>query len=541
MSEVSVTITGLPFSEKAVTGVSIDYGVNSIPTATLSLDMPYIQQNSPDILCNPDNYKRRSTACIISIKSKTGCHKFYGYFDGINAYQGVGGLAYSAVIKNIFIRLTEVFPKFPGVSPGSVNPFNRIDLLTVDKNNEQLRFSEAWPSVLMKNNENYTLGQFIVGILGFIVSQQLAVEELEGISNRNKLNELMRNVAYVENAGIVKSLLDQVDTSFISESVVKADYCAPELHQLVVGTTEVATMWELLLRALAYVGCNVVIGGDKLFVVPQACYLKFGTPPTIGNVGNDPSKQEFPQVPNVAYPVVYDNLSIDDNGFINVGHVFVTGSSSAANVAHCPDLTYSLGVYPDEGQEKELADDGSTGIALMEVDQFFFTGLSRGYLLNKTPVDNISAGKFISSLDEINEPNKEDMVKQIRYLQDEIQGSRTQQLLNNYAKARFMEIKYKDRTGMFSGIFNPNWVVGSTGCLFSRLPGMYYNFFVTSVTHSIKLSAPNQGAASTQVSFNTVRSAGSPAAINGLDKDDLYQYTTEKMKQFQQRWCDTTL
>jgi hypothetical protein len=102
--------------------------------------------------------------------------------------------------------------------------------------------------------------------------------------------------------------------------------------------------------------------------------------------------------------------------------------------------------------------------------------------------------------------------------------------LNQWAQVEFCKIKYADRTGNINLPFSNNWVPGSVGALYTRNPGVFLNFFVTDVTHTFSIAAPNQGSAVTSVNFNGGRMGGS---INqGLAQLELYQYGFDNSQAF---------
>lgn len=83
-------------------------------------------------------------------------------------------------------------------------------------------------------------------------------------------------------------------------------------------------------------------------------------------------------------------------------------------------------------------------------------------------------------------------------------------------------MKYDDRSGSISSVFNNNWAPGMVGTLYTREPGTWLDYFVTDVNHSFSLSAPNGGSATTNIAYKGGR-VGTTSDV-GLDELTLYGY-----------------
>ena len=79
------------------------------------------------------------------------------------------------------------------------------------------------------------------------------------------------------------------------------------------------------------------------------------------------------------------------------------------------------------------------------------------------------------------------------------------QFVKDWAELRYYQLKYSDRLGSYSRVFNPNVAPGCVGSIYLREPGAFIDHFVTQVVHEIHLHAPSGGTAMTQVSFNCGR------------------------------------
>ena len=116
-----VELKGLPFGVSGITGITVSYGINMIPACMLTLNVPYIMEKFPNFFHHPNQYKvstKKQLDVKIKFKSETGCFDFTGYFDGLSVVQTPGGMEYTAIIKNKFQLLTELYPKVVGIYPG---------------------------------------------------------------------------------------------------------------------------------------------------------------------------------------------------------------------------------------------------------------------------------------------------------------------------------------------------------------------------------------------------------------------------------------
>ena len=519
-SDVEVTVTGLPFDEKAVTGIRISYGINTIPFALITLDSTAV-----NVLCNPEQYKNRDNEVRIAIKSKTGCIYFDGFLDGVSVNQTVGGMSYSVVIKNKFQRLFEIYPKCVGVMPASFAIFTAPNNLKIEQDSRTL-FREMTVA-RTKLNLNLPIGELLLEYIKLTIKSQVQWE-----LNTNKLaikyNQIVKqfsDAAYINNAQFGLDLLSEenTDISLLRKCKILGYQCAEDVLNLTLG--DHTDLWDMMLRTYSYLGCCLIIANNKMFIVPEASFLR-------GNLSKTGDR------PNLALPNQYSGFSVNDIGYTNLAacHVMIDSAAlPAGTTADLPQLiTQYMGMYPAEGASVENSE-GGTGILIVKASPFLMNGLTRGYCRNKNIQEKISnqdshfsavvtdSGNVKAAREASNEKYRSDLEDQ-------------KKILNGYAKTKYLQAKYGDRTGSLNTYFNPKWVPGTTGTLYTKQPGLFYQFYVNSVTHDITLSAPNSGNALTSVNFSATRAGSSE--LPGLREDGLYGYDTSAMEALQTKWIN---
>lgn len=529
-SEITVTVTGnVIFSEKAISGINIIYGINMIPIAKVSLDAPFIQTTAgKDFICNPDKYKQRTTPTTFNITGKTGCLVFTGFFDGLSAQQSPGGIEYCAVFKSQFQRLLEIFPKMFGLMPGSYNPFCASEgLKVIHGDPNQIYGSIKFAGIKLSTDQPF--GNFFIALLKALVDTQRNYVDLTQNVSAVSLSSLIGDVNYQNNIAEADKLFDRFVTDYIQANRIPAAQGAGALVNLIFGD-DPQHLWQILLETMEFMGCAVLIGNNSLFLVPKANFLK-------GVASQVPKHQESPIIPNLAYPADYNSFVVNDIGYANIKACYIAAkdTSLTSNIVYNNNITSYTGSYPPKGGDPEIPDDGSSGIFVEAMDDKLLNGLMFGFTDNAEIQQRIAAG--IPYADEIvldpNNPKKamDDSVNQqnqVSYLQNRI--------LDQFAKIKFLQEKYTGRTGSFTSVFNPGWVPATTGTLYTRFPGLFYNFYVNTVIHDISMHAPNNGTAITSVSFDSVRSSSIAANVPGVSSVELYNYTSDTMRNLQYRW-----
>jgi hypothetical protein len=530
-SDVEVTVTGLPFNQKAISGVSISYGYNSIPVASVQLVAPYIEEEARSFLCDPDSFKKqtRDSPVKISIKSKTGCINFDGVFDGMSFCQTPGGLSYSAIFKSKFQSMLELYPKWIGIDPGSILPFKRVINSQFQSSNSgeepYLAFKTELGNLMPAGGDN--MMQFLVKMLKALVTSQKNVTN--GTNTTEKVLPilgLMDGPRYKDNVDRCLAFLELVDLSNVSKIDVMASQNGGYVVDSVLSSTD--TLWETLSNSLNQFGAMLLPANNKLFIVPKANFLK------MSNL-SVPGPQDQSTTPNVAYPSDFVSFVINDTSYKNIYGCYVVPTFLDA---HATTQSYSanyVGSYPNiVSGASDNPDDGSSGLLIVNAPQFIIHNFDSIYAANEK-VQNEMAQNFAG--DKVDAPEQvKDKYAQIAKTQAG-QSRSIQETLDKYAKSRFLQEKYSERGGSLTlNVIKPNWVPGTTGSVYTRHPGLFYSFFVNTVTHSVSLGAGNSGSAVTQISFNSCRYAGNPGKIPGTNSVDLYSYSSGDMESLQHAW-----
>ena len=527
-SDVIVKVDGLPFAEQAVSGLTIFQGVNSIPYASVELDATYIADSTPDFLCNPELYKNRDFLITIRVESKTGCYSFEGYFDGLSISQGYGGIRYTAMIKSKWQRLVEIYPRLFGVMPGSFGIFSDAETLKCTYGDIRLPWSEFTINNLRSVQCDGSIAEFLVEVLKLMTLTQIDGSKVIKLNEETyHIFDLMKS-SYIKNTELANvQLLNNIDVTYLKDCAIKSAPVADGIMKDIVAMHD--NLWNLILSCFSSIGCCVVVGKDKMFVLPQAQFLSLDH--------EVPQHRSSDIQINIANPSQYTNFSTNDSGFTNLKASLIAVSSvkTGPNLSNAPLLaTTHMGIYPENGDDPEIKD-GGTGILITEAPEIFLSALRLGFSLgeetqrkmnNRTALMDAKAGSYQEILDRIKQESKAGIENL----------SELKVIMNQFAKLRFLQAKYGDRSGQLTTFFNPKWVPGSTGSLYTRLPGTFKQFYVTGVNHYISLHTPNNGTASTTVAFTSVRQGAPASNAPGIKEEEFYNYSTDKMKEFQQKW-----
>lgn len=530
--DVEVGIDGpVPIKPMHVSGVQFTYSYNQIPWAGVELAVSYMETTGgKQLLCDPDQYKAatRGNPVTLTIKAKTGCLSFKGFFDGLSVNQTVGGITYSAVFKNQFQYLNEVYPKFIGADPSSLLPFKRLSGLQIvaDERDPYAQYRGPLRAASATLTDK-TLLEGVVEMFKAALQAQLNVTSASNMAISDfEFLKIFEEPAYKNAATKAIEYLENIDFSAVSDAKLRASRSTQWLVDAVMATT--GTVWESLIAIFSELGCVMVPGNDKIFVVPQAAFLKGKDVPT-------PSEQQRSNLPNVAYPADYSSFYIQDVAYKNLrACITVPTSVEPISTMYSATLT-AMGAYPVDGDD--LANDGSTGILSVEAPQALLQNVEAIYIERMSELDKIKSKESLadspvpSSFNESQQKVKEAL---------EVANTTAREILtdalNDYAQARFLQEKYFERSGALTLEFRPSWVPASTGTLYARKPGLFYCFFVATVVHSITLGNSNTGVAATSVNFNSTRYAGSFGSVAGATDVTLFGYNVGKMTSFQTSW-----
>ena len=528
-TEIEVEVTGASYlNAAAISGITIVYGINMIPIAKVTLNAPYIQSaDGKDFICNPDKYKKRDNPVTFKVNGKSGCLTFTGFFDGMSVNQTVGGIEYSAIFKSQFQRLLEIYPKFLGIMPSSFNPFKSVEALKIVHGNPNLQYTNIKVGAATVKTD-VPFGDFLVNLFRTLIDTHLNYAEQTQRTGPKSIISLIKERNYQDNAAEAKKLVENIVTTFVKANRIPAGQCAAALVNMIFGDTP-QHLWQLLLECMEFLGCAILVGDKSLFLVPKANFLK-------GADVDVPDPKEEPADPNVAFPADYNNFNVNDNGYANIRACFiaVTDKSTMTNRSYNPSIMNYMGVYPPEGGDPEIPEDGASGILVEPMEDKLLNGLMYGFTSNDEIQARLAGNdayadyelpdvKAVTSA--LNTTAKTQ--KELLFLQ--------RQILDQFAKIKFLQEKYTGRTGSFTSVFNPYWVPATTGTLYTRFPGLFYNFYVNSVVHNISMTS-GSGTAITTVSFDSVRSSGNAANVPGVSKVELYNYGKKEMTNLQDAW-----
>ena len=539
-TDVSVSVeglSGLGSNGEGITGISITYGYNMIPVAHITLNTPWVQENSPDLFSNPASKKKETKPdkVKIKIKSSTGCLDFEGFFDGMSSTQTPGGMDFTIIIKNKFQMLFDMYPKYIGVYPGSCLSYRFNNNLTIQGDDPETMYKQFGTDAI--GMDDLTVGpvEFYINSFKKIVQSQQQKIIAPGKETTPIIN-ILEDQSYKDNLQQLIKELDNIDIDNAKTPDLQCTQCAPYVIDILLYGGD--TAWDLLLHAVDDVGCVLVCSNTKLYVIPKSTFLKLD-----GSRPGD-SKQQSSE-PNKAYPADYSNFVLNDVSYKNIKYCFVEAQEDKFQPVSVIESIYAdyLGQYPKDGNDI-TPDDGAAGVLVVQAPPYLARNLLGGVLTHNSDTrKNIEGGKAWADTGKGAPPDTpEDAASPMDSAQSKVDqkigkdANKIKEVLDKYAKARFLQEKYTERTGSFNMQFNPQWVPASTGFLACQSPCLVYNFYVTSVTHHISTTGARSGSASTQVTFNSARWGGNVGSLPSTQSNELYNYDDGKMKGFQKKW-----
>lgn len=529
MADTDVKIT---FSQAAAPlGLTISYGVNTIPVCLVDLD-PTI---SNSLLENPDAAKRK-VECTITGEvttnrglpgEKTQQIKFVGLFDGVSINQTMGSLDYKAVIKSKWQTLIEANTKTPGLHPLGQNVFKRVRALEVDgSSDEETAFKGL---VHIDDDPGANIVDYYASILKGMLQIQadggngLFGQEGEGATNL-AIKEVIQSGNYKQAAQKALDLVQGgLDVSALSGTVTKMSsaYLNQGLSIIDMFLHGPENVWENMLAFYDALGACLVVGNNKCFVVPANSFIK--PQHTVPGPGQDSDK------PNTAYPANYNQWSYNDNGYRGVGYVVVLNDIANTNKnLHQNVPSVDMGMFP---KTAEAGGDFGTAVLIVRRNPFMFMGMGHGYNPEKGKDARTTQGKYPGKEGIKNSKSQVNVQKEYEKEADTNPIVTDRDVFDNYAEIKLYQARYGDRIGSITMEFDPNWVPGTSGTLYTRYPGIFLDFFVTNVTHKIALTPPNGGTAVTVISFSCARLGSDPV---GVDEDKFFGYNQGKMQGVQQ-------
>jgi hypothetical protein len=527
-------------------GLSINFTAGAIPVCTVDLAPAppgtiKIQGGVSGVLSSPDSFKRRSPVNVtLSVKSHSGkggattrTLKWSGLFDGLSIGNTVGANSYQAVLKGKAQTLLELTTLTPGLTPTSINIYrNPFFAILGNAGSGDANGETAWSSLTFSKSLNLRRNplEFYVDLLKTLLDKQYSdyTKYLgnETTSQSEKvIQKIFEEQRYKDALQKGKEILDSIDLSAVtSGSITQLHTSYPaassKLREIFFGGP--SSMLENLMNFLNFMGCTIVFGKDRAFVVPDKSFIK----QEHGGAGVGESSN----TPNRANPADYNGYIYNDSGYKDVMAVVLCNPMPVGGHA-INNVQFDRGIAGYYKDEHELTK--ASGILVIP-DHPFALYLAGGEANHndakelKATADNPSESYYATKTKYGGKATEEKQAVREQEKKQQ-QTSILADVVNNYAQTKFYQARYGDRRGTITMDFNPNWAPGASGTLFVRETSFYVDFYVESVTHSVDMSPPAGGTAVTVVNFCCGRMGSSPI---GVDKDKFLGYDVGKEKGF---------
>ena len=518
-------------------GVVVRYGINTIPYATLDLtprDLP--------LICDLELHRRAPIR--IQINSKHGCLVFKGLIDGSSISHSVGDMRMQLIVKSPFQLLNEINPKLLGYHSSGVDFTRRVEALTIQKQNDQYKTLTMAIASVAHMNLTKPFIEGILEVLKAVITSQINWRYILSVTGPSGQAAVQAAQAMGQvHLEIAMVLLNSIDTSYVPTSLTLADYFTSNLVLENICESR-NNLWEIFLSLLELAGCALVVANTKAFVVPNSGFLKQSHKAYI-------QPQEYSTIPNILYPVQYNSLNFNDNGYKDISGVYIQADdrnrsgvdgffkdvrSGGKGGIIGETMPYVINFNNAATQAaKSRAASKAVGEArphtkpLMSEEEF--NKFQEGSSVGQTPksyesyvkseegqhavinADSSNDDKAVAAYTEDTNAANQEAIDKIKFLADQ------------WAQLSYYRLKYTDRMGGISTMFNPNFAPGCVGSVYLRYPGVYIDFFVTEVTHEIRVAAPDTGIASTNIIFNCGRMGSLTSSLlsAGLDSFNLFE------------------
>ena len=286
------------------TGVTLRYALNSIPAATLDLSPQDL-----DIVCDMNKWRR--TPIKIRLESVNGCVTFRGLIDGLSMSQSIGDMRMQMVVKHPFQLLSEINPKLLGYHSAGVDFTRRIEALQMETGNSEATVLRYAIGSAISANLDKPLFEGIIELLKAIVQSQLQWERTQAKAGRSAEAAVNAAKAIAEkHLKVAETLLSQIDTQFVPTKLSLADFYVQDFVLETICETR-SNLFDVLLTLLETVGCGLVIGNTKAYIVPNSGFLEQEHRSSI-------NFREVSKTPNIFFPSQYNNVSFNDNGYRDI-------------------------------------------------------------------------------------------------------------------------------------------------------------------------------------------------------------------------------
>lgn len=499
------------------TGLVLRYGLNSIPAATLDLSPKDL-----DIVCDMARWRR--TPIKVRLESIHGCITFRGLIDGVSMSQSIGDMRMQMIVKHPFQLLSEINPKLLGYHAAGIDFTRRVEALQMEMSNSEasvLRY--AIGDVLPANIASLPLFDGIIELLKAIVESQIQWQRTQATVGRSAEAAVSAARAVGEkHLKVAKTLLSQIDTQFVPTKLTLADFYMQDYVLQTICETR-SNLFDILLTLLETVGCGLIIGNTKAYIVPNSGFLEQTHRSSI-------NFREVSKIPNILFPSQFNNISFNDNGYRDISAVYVM--SDDRNIEGVDGFF----------QDKEH---GGSGGIIGEVMPYVIS--FNNAALRAAGVPEVSKGvgdparsnsqpaAATGSEEEAQFEAMKTTAEEEKKTSDAAQKEKNEaeqkkmdalyKFADQWAELRYYQLKYTDRMGGIGMLFNPNCAPGCVGTSYLRAPGVFVDFFITEVTHEVRLGPPDHGSATTNIGFNCGRmgSYTEPGALApGLKQLDLF-------------------
>jgi len=535
MATTDVTISS---SLGEAIGVTITLAVGAIPSAAVDLrpsggGAKVVGGGSfPDI----DSRRRAGEESVtVKVKIRKGSggsanrsFTFKGILDGYSISNVVGNNSYQAVIKHKAQCLLELTTLMPGLFPASTNIYRISNhAITTSAQGDESESIKQWCALTRASPGILKLPpiKFYVELLKLIIKeQQGGWENYTGkdpmVSGEPAYKEIFSSSQYkksLSTAGEVLGSLSYEGCSGMIDSI-KMSSVSLRVKDIFAGGPSI--LLENLLNFLSTVGCSIIFGGSKSYIVPVNSVIK--------QDNYTPGVGQLSSTVNSAGPADYNSYVFNDVGFRDVNSVILltpqyTGGPHFGSKGHDRAV---IGCFAAPAGEAK-----GSGVYVTRAHPWMdisatapkATDSKKGKIDQdgeKSPYEEQITFEKASAATNKNHAERES--KKTKDVE-----SAAGKYMKNFAETKYYQARFTDRQGSITLDFNPAWAPGTGGVLFVRESGMYLHFYVTSVVHRVETGPPNVGSAITIINFCCGRFGKNPV---GSSSDDFLGYDAGKEK-----------
>lgn len=528
-AKAEVKITGSAAFPGFITGVSVTYQVGSIPYATLDL----INQAGSVLFGDLESKKRAecsiSIACTVHAGQRpyTRTLKFVGLLDGMSVASSVGRSHFQAVLKGKAQTLLELTTLTPGLYPSSVNVYKMpaFSVSATDGMVQSWGIFDPYGKLPYKDEPIVFYTELMRAVLRLQSGKFADMLGVEPLLDKSKpFQKIYKDGRYKKAAEEGLKLLNNIDLSAVTgggAAMAGTPVIFTSIQKMLMTGPNV--LLENYTHFLAQMGCSLIFGNEKMWVVPMNTVVKpKGGSPTGGG--------RLQYSPNAAGPADCISYNYNDVGYRDIACVIVMAEDLAGGVdIGTPGYSRDhLAHYVEkEGTSK------ASGVLVVKnhpwMAAFPMAGASSDAKKTKQQLDQ-QESMYAKKQDFITAAGtSKDIAAEVLKKKKDLADA-AQEVLENYAQTKYLQSRYGDRQGSITMDFNPYWVPGTGGTLYIREISTTLSFYVTSVTHHVDLSPPASGTAITTVSFTCGRSGSGP---QGADSDKFLGYDAGKESKLQ--------